>query len=109
MNRIKELRTERNMKQEDLARLLSVKRQSISRYEKEINDLDTDTIRRLCMIFGVSADYLLGWSQQRVLKLSDSDALLVTAYHAASDLDRDLVDRILGLVEERPKMKNEVS
>lgn len=100
MNRIKDLRAERKMKQEDLAVLLSVKRQSVSRYEKETNDLDTDTIKHLCEIFDVSADYLLGLSAHRKLTITDGDMAVLAAYHAASDRDRGLVDQLLGLVED---------
>ena len=97
MNRIKELRAERKMKQEDLAGLLSVKRQSVSRYEKGTNDLDTDTIKLLCDIFDVSADYLLGWSPHRKLTIAASDIKMLAAYHAASDRDREIIDKLLGL------------
>lgn len=100
MNRIRELREERRMKQAELAGLLSVKPQSVSRYEIERNDLDTDTIKRLCEIFDVSADYLLGLSSHRKLTISEGDMAVLAAYHAASDRDRGLVDHLLGLVED---------
>ena len=109
MNRIKELRAERGMNQEALANLLAVKRQSVSRYEKETNDLDTDTIRRLCEIFHVTADYLLGISSQRTLRISDEDADLVAAYHAADPDHRQIVDIALGLNKEQAKNKSEAS
>lgn len=83
MNRIKELRTEKGMKQEELAADLHVRRQTVSRYETGLLDLDTDTIGLLCQIFGVTADYLLGFSSQRTAQISDADAALVDAFHSA--------------------------
>lgn len=65
MNRLKELRKETGKKQDELAARLGVTRQAISRYEKGERDLDTDTIRRLCEIFGCTSDYLLGLSDRR--------------------------------------------
>lgn len=109
MNRIKELRAERKMKQDDLAALLSVKRQSVSRYEKGTNDLDTDTIKRLCEIFDVSADYLLGWSPHRKLTITAADMRVLAAYHAASDRDREIIDKLLGLGEEPAREESAVS
>ena len=102
MNRIKELRTAHDMKQEDLAERLSVRRQTVSRYEIGQNDLDTETIRRLCEIFGVTADYLLGFSSVPTPVISEEDAELLAAYHAADTKDRKLVDEIL---EEYKKKK----
>ena len=58
--RIKELREERGMSQEQLAKLLCCNQQTISKYEREVRDLGTQTIITLCRIFEVSADYLLG-------------------------------------------------
>ena len=58
--RIKELREERDMSQEKLAKLLCCNQQTISKYEREVRDLGTQTIINLCRIFEVSADYLLG-------------------------------------------------
>lgn len=95
MNRIKDLRAENGMKQSDLADMMAVSRQAISNYELEINQLDPDTIRRLCEIFGVTADYLLGFSSQRTNEISDADAELVAAYHAAPESVRAGIDALL--------------
>ena len=95
MNRLRELRTENGIKQEVLAGQLSVRRQTVSRYETGLLDLDTDTIARLCEIFGVTADYLLGLSSQRTSQISDADAALVDAYHAAPASVRAGIDALL--------------
>lgn len=104
MNRVRELRIEKGMKQEDLAVALSVKRQAVSKYETGALDLGTDTIRILCEIFGVTADYLLGFSIQRTSRISDADAVILDAYHAADEHTRQLVDLAL-----RPFLSPETS
>ena len=95
MNRLKELRTEKRMKQDDLAQLLHVSRPAISTWEQETREMDTATIRRLCEIFGVTADYLLGMSIQRTAQISDADAALVSAYHPAPESVREGIDALL--------------
>ena len=95
MNRIKELRIEYELKQADLADALGVVRTAVSNYENEVNQLDAPTIRRLCEIFGVSADYLLGLSSRRSPEISPEDAELLAAYHAAPEQIRKIVDAAL--------------
>ena len=58
--RIRELRAEQGLTQQQLGELLGVSQFSVSKYEREALDLNTDTLIRLCGIFGVSVDYLLG-------------------------------------------------
>lgn len=96
MNRIKELRAELDMKQADLADRLKIARTVVSKYELGQVDLSTDTVRRLCEIFGVSADYLLGLSSRRSPEISPEDAELLAAYHAAPEEIRDIVDGALA-------------
>ena len=58
--RIKELREEHGMSQAKLAELLRCNQQTVSKYEREILDLGTQTIIALTRIFNVSSDYILG-------------------------------------------------
>ena len=95
MNRVAELRKEYGMKQLALAEALGVQQQTVSRYETGDRDLDTATIARLCEIFSVTADYLLGLSTQRTAQISDEDAALLEAYHACSGETRRIIDAAL--------------
>ena len=58
--RIRELRLERNMTQDQLAKELGVTQKNISKYELEQLDQNTETLIQICRLFDVSADYLLG-------------------------------------------------
>ena len=58
--RIKELRIGKGFTQADLAELLGTTQKTISKYETEYLDLSTATIIALCKFLEVSADYLLG-------------------------------------------------
>ena len=65
MNKIKELRLERNWKQDELGKILNVKRAAISKYENEHIPLTAETICILCDIFDVTADYLIGRTDEK--------------------------------------------
>lgn len=59
MNRIKELREQKGMKQAELGQLLNVNNSAISKYESGKLQLTDDTLVKLSDIFGVSIDYIL--------------------------------------------------
>ena len=60
MNRIRFLRMQKAMKQEELARVIHVSQSSLSGYENDKYEPDKKTLLRLASFFEVSADYLLG-------------------------------------------------
>ena len=57
---IKSLRREANMTQENLAELLSISPQAVSRWETDMAMPDISLIAPLCNLFNISADELLG-------------------------------------------------
>ena len=95
MNRIRELREAAGMYQDELGALLNVGKGAISRYELEKRQLDPPTICALCDFFGCTADYLLGRSEVLSPAVSDADAQLLAAYHAAPDHVRAAIDTLL--------------
>ncbi len=60
MNRLRTIRKQKNLTQEQTAKLLNVSRTIYNRYETGVIDVSTDALARLSRLFGVSADYLLG-------------------------------------------------
>ena len=59
------LRTEMDMRQEDLAKILGVHRASISKYEKNDRFPDPNILNEIADYFNVSVDYLLGRTKNR--------------------------------------------
>ena len=57
--KIARLRKENNYTQEQLAALLGVSRQSVSKYESGVTYPETDKLIRLSELFGCTVDYLL--------------------------------------------------
>ena len=64
-NRLIDLRKERGLTQEDLAKVIQKKRSTVSGYETEGKEPDLETVCLLAEYFGVSSDYLLGISNYR--------------------------------------------
>ena len=59
MNKIKELRLERNLSIRKLANELGINYSTLASYESEQRDLNTTIIKKLASYFEVSTDYLL--------------------------------------------------
>ena len=59
-SRLKELREDRDLKQDDIAKLLKMTKQQYSLYETGRRKLPIDKLKELCEYYGVSSDYILG-------------------------------------------------
>ena len=56
---LRELREDRDLKQDTIARVLGTTQQVYSRYENGINEMPIRHLRTLCEYYNVSADYVL--------------------------------------------------
>lgn len=64
--RIVQLRKEKGLTQTQLASELGITRSALSLYEIEKREPDTNTLIEISSYFGVSTDYLLGYSDNRI-------------------------------------------
>ena len=64
-NRIKALREELGLKQEELAKKLSVSPSAIGMYERNLREPNNELTLKFAEFFNVSTDYLLGKSDIR--------------------------------------------
>lgn len=55
-----DLRTDKDMKQEDIAKILKVSKQAYGHYENGKRQLPLEHLHTLCLFYHVSADYILG-------------------------------------------------
>lgn len=58
--KIKSLRIEKGLKQKEVAKILGVSETCYAGYEQGYREPDFKTLKKLVIIFDVSADYLLG-------------------------------------------------
>ncbi len=67
--RLKELREKKKLSQTQVAKRLDVTRSSISGYENNIAVPSIDILRQLALLYGTSADYILGLDNRRCFVL----------------------------------------
>ncbi len=68
--RLKQLRLDKRLRQEQVARLVGVSKGAISAYETDIRQPSYDVLIRLANLYRVSVDYLLGRTDDRTLDIS---------------------------------------
>lgn len=88
MNRIKEIRISRGIRQIELAEILGVSQSTLSTWENDRYEPDIAAINRLANFFGVSADYLLCRDIQ--FALHDGEKI---------PFDNDLLDEVSSFAE----------
>lgn len=68
--RLKQLRLDKQLRQEQVARLVGVSKGAISAYETDIRQPSYEVLIRLANLYRVSVDYLLGRTDARTLDIS---------------------------------------
>lgn len=58
--RIRDLREDKDLNQEDIAKILEIKREQYSRYERGMNMMPIDKYIKLAIFYNVSLDYITG-------------------------------------------------
>ena len=87
-NRIAALRREKNLKQDDLAQMLEVSPQAVSKWENDQTCPDISLLPKLAKILGVSVDELL----------SDKQELQPVVTLVPEDQRKDIKDMMLRIV-----------
>ncbi len=100
MNRIQRLREEKGWTQERLGKELHCSDAAVSYYETGKRGLNTETISRLCAIFGCTSDYLLCKSDvpteatpENYQAVSADEADLLRRYNALNEAGREQLIR----------------
>lgn len=75
MNRIKYLRKEEKLTQEQLGKYIGFSANAIGQYETGIREPNFETLIKLADYFNVSIDYLLGRTTQRNLEFVNNEKL----------------------------------
>lgn len=74
-NRIKQLRIEKGLTQEQLGNILNIGKSTVSQYETGINTPDINMAGKIADYFNVSVDWLLGRTDQRELPEKDQSTI----------------------------------
>lgn len=70
-NRIRDLREDRDLRQIDVANATGIDQKTLSNYETGKTNPDSYSIIRLAEFFGVTTDYLLGYSNSCISSNKD--------------------------------------
>ena len=95
-NRIKLLREEKEIKQDELARILSLSPSAIGMYERDEREPNDEITLKLADFFGVSTDFLLGKSDIR------------NPEQPSSEIDMAFYDGYKGLNEENKEIAKNI-
>lgn len=102
--RIKALRLEKGLSQEELGRLVGVQRAAINKYEKGlVVNLKRDTANRLAQALGTTPAALMGWAEEdappppQPEELTEEErAYLKWFREHATDRDKELIRRLIN-------------
>ena len=65
MNRLKDLREDKDLLQKDIAKILNMSQTGYSKYEVGTNDIPTEILKKLASYYDTSIDYLLCLTDER--------------------------------------------
>ncbi len=65
LERLKGLRENKDLKQEEIARLLNITQSAYSYYEMGKRQIPSDALIKLALFYNTSVDYLLGLTDER--------------------------------------------
>jgi len=102
--RLKELRKENQLTQEDVANVLGVSKSTICCYEKGHRKFSQENLMDLVMLYNVSADYLLGLDHRFVVLENGEEEVKVFSKEEALFVEEIKKDKVLyALLFENPK------
>lgn len=90
MNRIRDLREDLDLRQIDVARATGIDQKTLSNYETGKTNPDSYAIIRLADFFNVSADYLLGRTEQKSIDIEKILVKIETLKSELSALEKDI-------------------
>ncbi|MEN8905737.1 MAG: helix-turn-helix transcriptional regulator [Clostridiales bacterium] len=93
-DQLKDLRIENNLTQKDIAEKFNTGKSTISNYETNNRLPDINVIAKYAEFFGVSIDYMMGNSDQRVLNLPQNNK----DYQPSQDEKTFFSDRLKNLM-----------
>lgn len=109
MIRLKELRTEKNLSQRDIAEYLGITQQAYANYERNAREPDFGTISKIADLFDVSVDYLLGRTDDINQKSGEEnitfDDFTYAMYNESKELTDEDKQALLGMARLLKKKK----
>lgn len=100
---LKKLRIEKDLTQDEFAQKLSLAKSTISLYETGKREPDYKTIKIIAEFFGVTVDYLLGFSNEKTgkadLKIQTIDGRTLEGFEIFAELTKEEQKQVLDLLK----------
>ncbi len=102
--RLKKLRLEKNITQQELADVLNVSQQSINKYENHSTEPSIETLTMIADFFDTSIDYIVGRIKEKealgsiLYTLSEDEEAFFRYYRRLSKEKRNCVDNLIRLL-----------
>lgn len=93
-NRIKKLRIDSNLTQEEVGKIIGSSKQTLHKYENGIiTNIPSDKIETLANLFDVSPSYIMGWDNNDINdnKLNKEDEKLLNAFNQLNNEGQEKV------------------
>ncbi len=108
--RIKQLRLDNNMSQEELGKLVGISKVSVWQWENGINYPNNETLLKLADYFQVSTDYLLGKSDIRNINNENEDYRIAfddigKDYAELEDSEKDMIKTMIKAFKDKHQKK----
>ena len=107
--RLKQIREEKGLSQNELAKKINMTQQRISSYEKGIREPDIETLKILADFFNVSIDYLLGKTDKRNNDKKEELEIhwaLNGGYNALNDTNREIARSVIESLLAKQEQEN---
>jgi transcriptional regulator with XRE-family HTH domain len=105
--RLKQLREEKELSQQELAKLFSLSQSTIAYYELDKKQPSQKTLQRLAEFFGCTVDYILGRTDIRNPDQPDED--IIAFLRAAEGLTEDEKREVLAYIEFRKAQRRKAA
>ena len=107
MKILKDLRNNRKISQEKLAKHMGVSRSTIAMWESGASEPDNESLKKLSMFFGVSTDYLLENEISNSEPQISDDDIMFALFDGDKEITPEMYDEVKQLARfVREKHKN---
>lgn len=113
MNNLRKLRTEKNLTQTELAKIIGIKQNTLSYWERGVCDIDNTALKQLAKYFNCTTDYILGEKEEKQKPTDIGEPLRenVVIFHRDGKTvtkeftqeQMEIITKLLDEIPEKPK------
>lgn len=99
--RLRQLRTDAHLTQEEISQILNITREAYSLYETNKRQMSFESLCKVAEFYHVSTDYLLGQSSSKInYHLREEEINLLTAFRCSDSRGRKILLELSRTVSE---------